>query len=197
MPTLSWFPMPIYIDKVNGSQHEAIDKELFSVYDKVKFAQNPQWTGDTNELSLESRTDAFFGKHQLKDCTQFLDFLHINIMTYLQQIGSKDKVDYIVHNSWLTRTTKGKYIHMHDHGNYDISGVYYLQTNGKDGNLFFPSPHRLMAGNYIISRITDYTQSLPLEQGLLALWPSILYHNTAPNETDHERISASFNIKFI
>ena len=81
MPTLSWFPMPIYIDKANGTQYEAINKELFSVYDKVDFAQNPQWTDDTNELSFE-RDYAFFEEHQLKDCTQFLDFLHINTVSY-------------------------------------------------------------------------------------------------------------------
>ena len=96
----------------------------------------------------------------------------------------------------MTRTTKGKYIHQHDHGNYDISGVYYLKTNGEDGQLYFPSPHRLLAGNFIISRIVDYYQHLPLENGVIAMWPSVLLHNTEPNQTDHERISASFNIKF-
>ena len=52
MPTLSWFPMPVYVDKVLGEAKEKIEEELYAVYDKAKFAQNPQWTKDTNELSV-------------------------------------------------------------------------------------------------------------------------------------------------
>jgi len=36
----------------------------------------------------------------------------------------------------------------------------------------------------------------PLEQGLIILWPGYLSHRTFVNETDHERLSLSFNIKF-
>ena len=42
MPTLSWFPMPVYVDKVLGEAKEKIEEELYAVYDKAKFAQNPQ-----------------------------------------------------------------------------------------------------------------------------------------------------------
>ena len=38
--------------------------------------------------------------------------------------------------------------------------------------------------------------SIPLKNGILGLWPAILDHSTEANETDHERISLSFNIVF-
>ena len=38
--------------------------------------------------------------------------------------------------------------------------------------------------------------SIPLKNGVLGLWPAILDHSTEANETDHERISLSFNICF-
>ena len=194
MPTLSWFPMPVYVEKVSGEAKNKIEEELYDVYDKAKFAQNPQWTKDTNELSVVN--DSFFTANELKNCTVFNDCIDYHLKEYLKQLATPTNLDYFIDNSWLTRTTKGKYIHQHDHGNYDISGVYYLKTNGEDGQLFFPSPHRLLAGNFIISRIVDYYQHLPLENGVIAMWPSVLLHNTEPNQTDHERISASFNIKF-
>ena len=34
-----------------------------------------------------------------------------------------------------------------------------------------------------------------LNQGLLALWPGNVWHDTLVNLTDHERISVSFNIQ--
>ena len=186
--------MPVYVEKVSGEAKKKIEEELYDAYDKAKFAQNPQWTKDTNELSVVN--DSFFTANELKNCTVFNDCIDFHLKEYLKQLATPTNLDYYIDNSWLTRTTKGKYIHQHDHGNYDISGVYYLKTNGEDGQLFFPSPHRLLAGNFIISRIVDYYQHLPLENGVIAMWPSVLLHNTEPNETDHERISASFNIKF-
>tara|TARA_B100000927_G_scaffold291518_1_gene294150 strand:+ start:2800 stop:3390 length:591 start_codon:yes stop_codon:yes gene_type:complete len=194
MPTLSWFPMPVYIDRISGHAKEQVDDELYAVFDKAKFAQNPQWTNDTNELSVTN--NSFFSSHELEDCKVFNSCIDYHLKKYLQELSTPTNLDYFIDNSWLTKTNKGKYIHLHDHGNYDVSGVYYLKTNGKDGALYFPSPYRLMAGNFILSRVVDYYQHLPLENGLLALWPSVLLHNTEVNTTDHERISASFNIKF-
>ena len=70
MPTLSWFPMPVYVDKVLGEAKEKIEEELYEVYNKAKFAQNPQWTKDTNELSVVN--DSFFTANELKDCTYLM-----------------------------------------------------------------------------------------------------------------------------
>ena len=114
--------------------------------------------------------------------SQKIACIDYHLKEYLKQLATPTNLDYFIDNSWLTRTTKGKYIHQHDHGNYDISGVYYLKTNGEDGQLYFPSPHRLLAGNFIISRIVDYYQHLPLENGILAMWPSVLLHNTSTTD---------------
>ena len=38
MSTLSWFPMPVYVEKVSGEAKEIIEKELYAVYDKANFA---------------------------------------------------------------------------------------------------------------------------------------------------------------
>ena len=119
MSTLSWFPMPVYVDKVLGEAKEKIEEELYAVYDKAKFAQNPQWTQDTNELSVVN--DSFFTTNELKDCTIFNDCIDFHLKEYLKQLATPTGLEYFIDNSWLTRTTKGKYIHQHDHGNYDIS----------------------------------------------------------------------------
>jgi len=189
-----WFPTPVYIE---GSNDETIQKELFEVYNKLEFSQVEGWSPHTHELNQHP-----FGRNILKEheCYNFLDFLDSHIKRYLQQIGFEgqfgpNKEYYDIQASWFTKTKKGKYAHIHNHGSSDLSGVYYLQTNGKDGNLIFKSIHEYLQSNYIFEHIVEDI-SLPVEKGLLALWPGILNHGTEVNRTDHERVSLSFNIHF-
>ena len=70
-----------------------------------------------------------------------------------------------------------------------INIVYSQSSNQLDATQLDNSQQPIIYREYGVKH-------LPLENGVIALWPSVLLHNTEPNETDHERISASFNIKF-
>ena len=76
----------------------------------------------------------------------------------------------------------------------DISGVYYLDTNGKDGSLVMNNVHPHLLSNALLSGAFDGDLQLPLENGIIMLWPGQLRHRTQVNETYHERISISFNV---
>lgn len=197
MGTEAWFPIPVYVDKATGKEFEKIQHELLEIYSNIDFKQHPCWTSDTHKLSVDSSGN-FFNECilQQKQANQFLSFIHFHVKSYLKQIGCDNPRKYAIAQSWFTKTEKEKYAHLHAHGEYDISGVYYLKTNGKDGNLFFPNMHRSFASNYIMSQVSSITNTIPLENGIIALWPSMLLHNTEPNKTNHERVSISFNIKF-
>lgn len=197
MSTEAWFPIPVYVNRATGKEFENIQKELLEIYKDIEFKQNPFWTTDTHELSIDDE-GCFFNKCILSqhNADQFLSFIHSNVRSYLKEIGCLNPRKYVIAQSWFTKTKKEKYAHLHSHGEYDISGVYYLKTNGKDGNLFFPNMHRSLASNYIMSHVSSISNTLSLENGIIALWPSMLLHNTEPNKTNHERISISFNIKF-
>ena len=198
MPTQAWFSVPVYVDKAQNQELETIQKEISEVYQSLIFKQHPNWTSDTHELSLDANGN-FFNDCILseKKAFNFLSFIDFHVDQYLKQIGCQDRKRYIITQSWFTKTTKGKYAHLHAHGDHDISGVYYFQTNGNDGSLFFPCMNRHLSSNFIFSQISSTTNTIPLETGVIALWPSMLLHNTEPNNTDHERISISFNIKFL
>ena len=79
------------------------------------------------------------------------------------------------------------------HGYSDISGVYYINTNGEDGNLQFDNINSSMSGNFIMGALRS-KEVAPLMNGLLMLWPGPLKHGTQTNNTDSERMSLSFNI---
>ena len=195
MNTQAWFPCPVYVTQAQDEIYEEVQSDLFKKYSELSFKQNEGWSPDTHELSIRDDEELFQNNH-LEGCSKFLDFLHINLMTYLDELRCVQPRQYDITQGWFTRTKKGKYAHLHDHGASDISGVYYLKSNGNDGNLYFIHPLKQLSSNYIFNTITSVDQEMPLNQGQLALWPSTLWHGTATNTTDNERISVSFNIHF-
>ena len=190
MPIKDVFPIPIYCNKVEGSQFEEIQDELKSVCDSIEFEQIKGWTADTHSLNKDPFEGNLLEEYK---CNKFLDFLYENVNEYLKQVTPYDWFPFIVTNSWITKTVKNKYAHEHHHGFSDISGVYYINTNGEDGNLQFDNINSGMSGNYIISALKS-KEVAPLENGLLLLWPGPLKHGTQANKTDNEGLSLAFNI---
>ena len=194
MSTQPWFATPVYVSDVheNEASYNAIQEELLTCCNNEKFSQVPGWAPDSHELNEDP-----FNNNVIKDCPIFLDFLHANIMSYLDDIRCQFPREYVITSSWFTKTLHNKYAHLHDHGSCDLSGVYYLKTNGEDGNLLFRDPNNAYATNYIYQVVTSNDSTLPLEQGLIALWPGMIQHRTQSNSTQNERISLSFNISFV
>jgi len=194
MLTQPWFFTPLYVSDVheNEASYNAIQEELLTCCNNEKFSQVPGWAPDSHELNEDP-----FNNNVIKDCPIFLDFLHANIMSYLDDIRCQFPREYVITSSWFTKTLHNKYAHLHDHGSCDLSGVYYLKTNGEDGNLLFRDPYNAYATNYIYQVVTSNDSTLPLEQGLIALWPGMIQHRTQSNPTQNERISLSFNISFV
>jgi len=191
MTTQGWFSIPLHIHRARGEEFRNLQTELFDCYNAQEFSQIDNWTADTHELSKDP-----FTSNVTKNCPVFLSFVDNCVNNYLNDIGSHASRDYVITQSWFTKTNKGQYAHLHEHGGADISGVYYLQTNGKDGNLKFLDPHKSYSSNYIFECLTSTDPELPLEEGLVALWPGLIQHRTEPNDTDDVRISLAFNISF-
>jgi len=190
MPTHGWFPTPVYVDQIEGDEYKQVQQELFSAYEKLEFGQNPNWSSDTHELNK----NAFAEDHLTNlGCTKFLAVLDKHLNLYLDQIGCTFSRKYHIRQSWFTKTKPGKYAHRHDHGSDDISGVYYLETNEKDGNLLLQTPHQPLQSNWVYACINKDV-AFPLGKGIIGLWPSNIVHGTETNKTDDDRISISFNI---
>ena len=186
----SLFPLPVYLDKPEGETFEKIQEELLSLCEKTDFSQKGNWNKDTHMLSKDPfKTNILLDNN----CTNVVDFIYKSATNYIEGITGHGNYQYNLMESWLTKTMNGQYAHDHHHGAADISGVYYIKTNGKDGNLRFDNIHSSMAGNFICSTLPS-RQPMPLETGGLILWPGPLRHGTETNTTDSERISLSFNI---
>ena len=196
MPVFPYFPTPIYTNDAFGTKYyNDIQAELMDVYEKTEF-EKLEGRPDTSH----STSPTAFANNILKQykCKHFLEFLHQELKSYISTFGGNEPImEYIIDSAWLTKTVKGEHALQHSHGSSDVSGVYYLQTNGKDGNLFFEDPNIPKVGNIIMDIACAQTNcELPLQQGLIHMWPGFLAHGTRHNETDHERLSVSFNIVF-
>tara|TARA_B100000287_G_scaffold254724_1_gene239414 strand:+ start:225 stop:917 length:693 start_codon:yes stop_codon:yes gene_type:complete len=199
MPVLPYFPIPIYVHDTyeDPDEYNSIQKELNSVCEKIKWEKLENRPDSSHLLSPSA-----FNNNVLKqyNCKKFINFLHKHVMLY---IGTFDNPmfnitkEYIIDSAWLTNTKKGQHALQHTHGPTDISGVYYIETNGKDGNLFFQDPHSDKVGNLIMDLCCGTTSSeMPLKQGIIMMWPGFMGHGTRDNKTDSTRISLSFNLMF-
>ena len=183
------FPLPIFVDQAEGSEYELIQKELTTVKSKLKFND----TGD-NHMILN---DDPFRSHFLSQykCSHTLNLINNTIKSYIDSLyGGYPLYGWVIIESWMTKTLKGRGARHHSHGLSYISGFYYLDTNGQDGNLILVNSHNHLESNMLLNELVSKDISMPLKNGNIFLWPGQLKHYTVVNKTDHERISVSFNI---
>jgi uncharacterized protein (TIGR02466 family) len=190
MPTEYWFPTPIYKNIIDNT--DAVQTELYQIYDELSFKKVDMW---------DVRT-ASFTKHISKNILEtykpklFLNEIFNNIRCYLTDINAInviDNNDLIIEESWFAKMESNDFHWQHAHAHYDISGVYYLKTNENDNAIRFHSPtkqHDMSRTMYGLVRNLLITP----EPGMLLLFPSWLEHSVPTNWSDEERVSLAFNI---
>jgi len=99
---------------------------------------------------------------------------------------------------WVNVLPEGGSHSSHLHTNAVLSGTYYVRTPRGCSGLKFEDPRldRFMAAPPRRARARQENRvwvTLPAEQGYLVLFESWLRHEVAPNPSDAERISISFN----
>ena len=198
MPVHNIFPTSVYAKQLLGSKQGKINQELYSVYNPDKMVQNTSHTHNhtsSHEVSCDDEGN-MFSTNIVKETPNFCRFVEQCVINYAQELGMQAMIPFAITESWFTKTSKGQHAPMHSHGNSDISGVYYLQTNGNDGALVLKNPMTCTNNNIImfLSNMKWGQKRMPLKEGLLLLWPAFLEHGTFVNETPEDRISFSFNI---
>lgn len=104
----------------------------------------------------------------------------------------------VMTDCWVNVMTRHVVHGLHLHPLASISGTYYVRTPRGCSGLKFEDPRldRYMASpprKVRAKRDNQVWVTLPAEQGNLVLFESWLRHEVAPNPTEAERISVSFN----
>ncbi len=142
------------------------------------------------DLKHDHETD-FFAKHEqgwhhtdyLNETEiQYREYVHNLIRPLVQETVGNDKTFDLL-KTWYSRQRKGEGHPEHDHGTIGLASVMYVKFN--------PEVHK--PTEYRFPR-TDRFASLPVEEGEIVIFPSLLKHRAPPNEVDEERIIVAINI---
>lgn len=109
------------------------------------------------------------------------------IQIFLNEINAKN---YEISNSWFEKASTGEYHAIHNHGQLGYSAVCYIKYNKKVHTpTQFVSPINDINGGGLRYYSPD------IDEGKIIIFPSMLLHFTAPNDSKEERIIVSFNFK--
>ncbi len=101
---------------------------------------------------------------------------------------------------WANINPRGSGHKAHTHPNNFLSGVYYLKVPEGAGSISFHDP-RAQANAVVPRPLTNnpfnsISQTLPVQEGRMVLFPAWLVHSVVPNPAEDVRISVSFNLMF-
>ena len=178
------FSTPIYTSKIDN---------LVRTQTEIQVACHDLDLEMTDKLHVYL-SDPTFEENILEHCPQFQKEIDKHVERYCASLGFEIR-PYQIESSWIALYKKGNFCHIHEHGHVDISGVYYYDTSGDDGNLFFicPTPGLLSSPAY---RQKSMIHEESPEIGKIVLFPGWLHHGVEINTTDSTRICVAFNIVF-
>jgi len=185
MGTIASFSVPVYIDNVTEQEQFEIEVELNQA--NFDFKSGEEYGLESDALLTDIGSNIF----QSDQVVKLKEVFEQHLQKYLEDVQST-VTDVKVVASWLTKTLKGQSIAPHSHRDKDISGVYYVNTNGEDGDLILYSPNPVIDNTKFINSGNMLT--IKPKPGQIVFFPSWLLHSTTKNNTDNVRISLAADL---
>ena len=186
------FKAPVYYTSLN-LDNEEIAKYCYQLKKQDKEGRVISNRGGYQSNDLE-------GEH-IPLNNLFLDIeKHLNI--FKNKLDVKDEYNIKLNNIWINISNKFADNSSHNHPNSFLSGVYYIQTNDKSGDICFSNPNKnicydwrpnLFNNNAKEHIIANTLWTMKSTVGKLILFPGWLDHSVACNRSNQDRISISFN----
>jgi len=189
MITEHHFPTMIYIKDLPDS--EKLNKYLEDHI--MRWSQNDKGVSKTNAGGWHSETNMNTKKEYNPLTTELFNMQ--------EEIYQKEKLNRkpVLGNMWANINYPGCFNRPHIHPNSLFSGVYFIKTPQKSGNLmvYDPRPGIQMS---MPSRKKEQLQPelwrevhYEPKAGRCIMFPSWLWHEVKPNQSNDIRISVSFN----
>ena len=146
--------------------------------DSVRKSNRGGWQSDL----YDSKNEMFVPL--INEIREFCSHLPLNIK------------EIIIPQLWVNVNKKGDWNIIHQHGQYDLSGTYYVKVPKDSGRLVFRDPRpAAMSNKFFVSRYDKgELKNVNVIEGMLGIWPAYLDHFVEPSNSDEERISISFDI---
>jgi uncharacterized protein (TIGR02466 family) len=155
--------------------------------------------GPAAELAPGSAWQSAHDLHELAELRELVASFHEAARSVLRflRIGADD---FAITGCWANLYAPGAAHRMHTHPNNFLSGVYYVRTASGADTINFHDPRAQTA--VIRPPVTALTREntdqvvMPVEPGVLLLFPAYLAHSVDENRSAAVRASLSFNVMF-
>lgn len=166
-----------FINEYDGHDHPIKNGALTIVYDKFT---NKEATIDNPALK------------------QVHDFINEHGKRYWEILNLSKFLNPYVLQLWVNAVPKGGFVASHNHNPTPISGVFYINSEPKMGNLFLENPMEILLGRSPLHSeegkpFRNFHHEIDSTSGKLVLFPGWMKHYTKPNPTDEYRMSMAVN----
>ena len=183
------FPTMIYIKDFPDS--EKLNKYLEDHI--VRWSQNDKGVSKTNAGGWHSKTD-MNRREEYNPLTR-------ELFNMQEEIYQKENLSRkpVLGNMWANINYPGNSNRPHLHPNSLFSGVYWIKTPMKSGNLMLydprPGVHTTMPNRKEGKLPSQLWREIHYEPiaGRCIMFPAWMWHEVKPNESNDTRISVSFN----
>ena len=183
------FPTMIYIKDFPDS--EKLNKYLEEHI--MRWSQNDKGVSKTNAGGWHSSTDM--------NQKEKYNPLTIELFNMQEEIYQKENLSRkpVLGNMWANINYPGNSNRPHLHPNSLFSGVYWIKTPMKSGNLMLYDPrpgcHTTMPNRKEGKMPPELWKEIHYEPkaGRCIMFPAWMWHEVKPNESNDTRISVSFN----
>jgi uncharacterized protein (TIGR02466 family) len=181
-------------------EHQGSVNETFLVQDEIKRKlpeilandkfENPESWNDGVVTNIKDR----FHTIEHYGLTNLYNYIDKHVQHYIDLTGARKHKKMFMAHSWINFTDRGQGQASHQHEDSVISGVYYYQTTGHDGDIVLenPNPFVMLELFPFGDKVANISQHSP-SVGKLILFPGWLRHRVNNNQSDDTRISISFN----
>jgi uncharacterized protein (TIGR02466 family) len=187
------FSTPVYVHIPKFEEIFLVQQEIKNtipeIFAKDSFGKPEGWEEDiTTNINHRWNTIKDYKLLNLES------YITKHVYQYINQVQPSLYKEVFLAHSWVNITKKNQSQEWHAHTDSYISGVYYYQTNSKDGNLMIKNPvpfsqKGLFPAGANVREQEHFTPS----PGTLILFPGWLDHRVGVNTTDEERVTVAFN----
>lgn len=189
---LSLFPSLIWQLELSHPLRKKCEAELLPHVYELREAGHGQWAPDGGWQSGVAL-------HEHAACAGLMRGVDAASPAVLRFLNAATEV-IAVTGCWANINPPGAAHPPHKHPNNFLSGVYYLRAEqGADAIAFHdPRPQAAVMRPPVTELTRENTDQvlIPVKPGRLLIFPAWLEHSVGANDSDHDRVSVSFNLMF-
>jgi uncharacterized protein (TIGR02466 family) len=185
MNTIGLFPVAVGMDSIE----RYFTKKEMSTFDKI------METTHNNEGNITTDNNYVLDTPALKKLKELVK-TKLDLFIDTHYPPENEDLKFVITQSWINISQPNQWHHPHGHPNSLFSGVLYLNAVPDVDKIFFIKDEPYQRIEYPFKGWNSFNSRewwLPVETGSIVIFPSYLRHRVAPNQSEHNRVSLSFN----